>query len=140
MKEKCSVCQRRLGLLSTECRTLHSVGEESVCERCTVTLAALALRLTVPDMRGLAAAVSGEMSKSGAKLTHGEAVEIRARMVGSAFLPDVTAAVEATLRVVEGLSLADAARDSAREILQALIHTKHVPTAKRFVEQMKKGA
>lgn len=139
MNEKCSVCERRQGLLSTECRTLHPVGEELCCEQCLTTLAALALRLTLPDARGVAAVITREIMKPSVQ-TAGDAEQVRARMVAAAFLPDVLKAVEATVRVVEGSPQVVA--EATRDILQALIHTKHLPTAKRYVEgeTKKKGA
>jgi hypothetical protein len=138
MTEACSFCNRRLGRRrSAEVRTLHTVSGEFACDHCLTTLAALALRSPLPDARKLAAVISREIQKK-AK-TAGDAEEIRARMLAAAPLPDVVTAVENLVYIVEHeAEKPSTGRDAetnaaARGALQALVFTKHVPTAKRFV-------
>lgn len=135
--EACSFCNRRCGLLSTETPRLQTVGEELACDHCLSTLAALALRLALPDTRKLAQVITREITKSAANI--GEAEEIRARMVAAAFLPDVTTAVENVVYIIEHeAQKISTDRDAetngaARQTLKALLHTTHLPTARKFV-------
>ena len=141
--EKCSFCKRRLGLLSTEVRSLHPLDEEAACDHCLTTLATIALR-KLPRAKAVAASVSLAIAKTEGR-TIGEAEEVRARMLSAAHLPDLTKAVESVVYIVEHeAEKPSGSRDAetnaaAREALHALIHTKHVPTAKRFLDDARAG-
>lgn len=138
MPEKCSFCERRQGLLSTEVATLHVLGDDATCSSCMKMLALIATKLVVPDARGVAALATRNLSKS-STLANAEAV--RAEALASVFFPDLTTAVESFLHVLEQEESKPSSKRNAENIaaaragLQALIHTKHTKTARLFVER-----
>jgi hypothetical protein len=141
MKEACSFCKRRLGRRPTEVAALTTIGADRACDDCLTTLATVALR-KLPRANAFAAQVTRELSKVA---TAAEAEQTRARLLEGAHFPDLIRAVEGILHVIEYETATPSTERNhevlagAREALQALIHTKHVPTAKRFLDEARAG-
>jgi hypothetical protein len=124
-------------LLSTEVATLFPLGADAACSSCLKALALVALKLQVPDARGVAALMTAGLAPT---TTAAEADALRVQKLAGVFFPDLRGAVENLLYIIEQEEAKASTKRNretlaaARDAIWRLIGTRHVPTAKRFAE------